>query len=258
MAKVIYDFGMNNGDDVSYYLTKSDKVVAVEANKKLCDFAADRFSHEVAEGRLTILNVALSGTESLEPLPFYIHKDQHVLSQILPPSPEQSELFDAVLVQRRTGSSIVRDYGTAHYIKIDIEHYDHVILRELFVSHIFPDHISAESHSAEIFCLLGAFGYNSFNLVDGQSVPEVYGFPPHSAGPFGEDLLSPWYDLNSFFSVLASAGMGWKDVHASKLIEPNITVPPSLTMAPKEHMRDLVPSLRRRWKQARRRNQLKS
>ena len=252
MRKVIYDFGMNNGDDVGYYLTKSDKVVAVEADKKLCDFAANRFVREIADERLIILNVALSGTSSNHPLPFYVHKTDHVLSQILPPHPDHSGEFYTILVERRTASSIVREHGDPYYIKIDIEHYDQVILRELFLSQIFPDYISAECHSAEVFCLLGAYGYNSFNLVDGQSVPEVYGFPLHSAGPFGEDLTRPWYDLNSFLSVLASARLGWKDVHASRLIAADVTTPPSLTMNPKEHMRDLVPSLWRRWKRAQR------
>lgn len=35
--KVIYDFGSNNGDDIPYYLEKSDLVVAVEANASLCE-----------------------------------------------------------------------------------------------------------------------------------------------------------------------------------------------------------------------------
>src|SRR3954471_13164175 len=79
---VIYDFGMNNGDDVEYYLLKCDKVVAVEANSSLCDLAGERFASEIKSGRLTILNVALADRESAEPLTFYIHKTNHVLSQL--------------------------------------------------------------------------------------------------------------------------------------------------------------------------------
>ena len=37
MKKIIYDIGSNNGDDISYYLLKSDLVIAIEANPKLCD-----------------------------------------------------------------------------------------------------------------------------------------------------------------------------------------------------------------------------
>jgi len=32
---IIYDVGMNNGDDCEYYLTKGYRVVAVEANPAL-------------------------------------------------------------------------------------------------------------------------------------------------------------------------------------------------------------------------------
>ena len=38
MKKIIYDFGANNGDNIEYYLLKSDLVIAVEANPELCDF----------------------------------------------------------------------------------------------------------------------------------------------------------------------------------------------------------------------------
>ena len=40
---VIYDFGMNNGDDVAYYLKKDVRIVGVEANKALCDQVCRRF-----------------------------------------------------------------------------------------------------------------------------------------------------------------------------------------------------------------------
>ena len=37
MKKIIYDLGSNNGDNIPYYLLKSDLVIAVEANPKLCE-----------------------------------------------------------------------------------------------------------------------------------------------------------------------------------------------------------------------------
>jgi hypothetical protein len=81
-ASVIYDFGMNNGDDVEYYLLKAQRVVAVEANSALCEEATRRFSSAIADGRLTILNVALSDQETGEPVTFYLHRQHHVLSQL--------------------------------------------------------------------------------------------------------------------------------------------------------------------------------
>jgi hypothetical protein len=50
-------------------------------------------------------------------------------------------------------------------------------------------------------------------------------FKPHSAGPFGADIRSEWQDAETFFYTLAATGLGWKDIHASKLIPP--APPPS-------------------------------
>ena len=49
---VIYDFGMNNGDDVAYYLLKGHRVVGVEANSDLCAEVEERFAREIETGRL--------------------------------------------------------------------------------------------------------------------------------------------------------------------------------------------------------------
>jgi hypothetical protein len=67
---VIYDFGMNNGDDVEYYLLKSARVVGVEANRSLCELVEQRFRKEIDNGRLVILNVALADSESAGPVAF--------------------------------------------------------------------------------------------------------------------------------------------------------------------------------------------
>jgi FkbM family methyltransferase len=214
LAVVIYDFGMNNGDDVEYYLTKAELVVGVEANSALCNQVCRRYEPEVRSGRLTVLNAALSETD--KPLTFYIHKTNHVLSQLPPPDATVIDQFDAVTVPCRTPASIVREFGEPLYIKVDVEHYDAAVLRNLFAAGIFPPEISAEAHTVDVFALMVVNGYKSFALVDGSSVAEKYGFRPHSAGPFGPDIGGPWYDPEAFFYLLASEGLGWKDIHAMK------------------------------------------
>jgi len=224
-ARVIYDFGMNNGDDVEYYLLKADRVVGVEANKSRCEEVARRFSAEIDNGRFVVLNVALAANESTGRVPFYLHKTNHVLSQL--PRPADGELanFEKVEVPCRTAASIVQEFGEPWYVKIDVEHFDLPVLENLFSAGIAPPEISAEAHDAAVFASLVANGYRSFNLVDGLSVPRLYGttqiatpngskefcFKEHSAGPFGEDIRTPWEDPNTFLYTLASAGLGWKD-----------------------------------------------
>jgi hypothetical protein len=76
--------------------------------------------------------------------------------------------------------------------------------------------------------------YNSFKLVEGGSVSrdyknhkiitpngnEVYSFPHHSAGPFGEDVNGDWMPAGVFFRLLGLAGLGWKDIHATTVCDP--------------------------------------
>ena len=52
--KIIYDFGSNNGDDISYYLLKSDLVIAVEANPVLCNHIKKRFKQQILNGNLIV------------------------------------------------------------------------------------------------------------------------------------------------------------------------------------------------------------
>src|SRR5262249_39725027 len=131
---------------------------------------------------------------------------------------------------------LIHRHGKPFYIKIDIEGYDQVILRELFSNNVIPDFISAESHSIRIFSLLLTLGsYDSFKIVEGSRVEaenknapiktanvlERYSFPQHSAGPFGEDIAGKWMTPDNFFRLLAFEQLGWKDVHATNAIPPD-------------------------------------
>jgi hypothetical protein len=165
---------------------------------------------------------------------FYRHKQNHVLSQF--PKPDNITDFEVMLLPSKSVLELISEHGDPYYVKIDIEHYDEVILRMLFENSIMPPFISAESHSIEMFSLLVALGkYNAFKLVDGSSISliyrnheiitnqgkEMYSFPNHSAGPFGEDVLGGWMTANNFFRLLGLAGLGWKDIHATNIHPPN-------------------------------------
>ena len=172
---------------------------------------------------------------------FYIHKNNHVLSQL--PKPDNVDQFELLSLPSKNVIELIRKHGLPYYIKVDIEHYDHVILQAIFIAKIMPPFISCESHSIDVFASLVALGkYNSFKLVDGASVSKrykdcdiptkdgsvKYSFPHHSAGPFGNDISGPWMTSANFFRVLAFAELGWKDIHASNIEEPNPNHAPQL------------------------------
>ena len=233
--KIIYDFGSNNGDDIPYYLLKADRVIAVEANPLLAKGIEDRFSTEIAEGRLFVENCVLTVDESSQSMPFYLHKKNHVLSTIFRPE-EYFQDYEEVLLPSINALELLYFYGESYYIKIDLEGFDHILLEYFLINDIRPPYLSAESHLAEIFCLLVAVGkYSSFKLVDGASVstkylnhlietlngPLNYSFPLHSAGPFGNDISGSWMTTYNFFRVLSYAGLGWKDIHVSSIDKPD-------------------------------------
>jgi FkbM family methyltransferase len=239
--RVIYDFGSNNGDDLPYYLKKADRVIAVEANPSLANEIQQRFAKEIAEGRLFVENCVVTGEDSSQSVSFYLHKYNHHISQLPKPSESHIADFKEVVLPSKSASSLVATYGDAYYIKIDLERYDEVILRELFRHDIRPPFLSVECHSIEVFCALVSLGnYNSFNIVDGPSVvekykdhvinaasgPATYSFPSRSAGPFGEDIDGPWMTASKFFYVVAFERLGWKDIHATTLIPPDPTAVP--------------------------------
>jgi FkbM family methyltransferase len=236
---IIYDVGSNNGDDIPYYLLKSDLVVAIEANPGLCDVIRRRFASEIQAGRLVVENCVVTA-DAHAPVDFYLHKTSHVLSQMPEPDEGRRHLFNRVELPGVPIHHLIERHGHPHYVKIDLEHLDAAILNALFDRGIFPDYLSAESHSVDVFSLLVARGgYDSFKLVDGHTVPKVYGdraiesihgnpvshyaFPVHSAGPFGPDVDGDWMSAEAFFRYLAIQGMGWKDVHATRCHAPAIT-----------------------------------
>ena len=228
LKKIIYDIGSNNGDDIPYYLMKADLVIAVEANPDLCNQIKTQFSKEITDGRLIVENVVMDISDGRDAVAFYIHNNNHVLSQF--PVPAHINNFRQVFLPSKNIISLIKEHGAPYYIKIDIEHFDQYLLQAIFLEGIFPPYISAESHSIDIFSsLVNTKKYQKFKLVDGATVFQkyenasiltqdgevTYSFPYHSAGPFGNDIDGPWLTQHQLYSALMTDGLGWKDIHAS-------------------------------------------
>jgi FkbM family methyltransferase len=234
--RVIYDLGANNGDDIPYYLLKSDLVVAVEASPVLAAGLRQRFGAEIAAERVRIETCALTVDPAVAEVPFYLHRTNHLLSQLPRPAPERLAEFDQTVLSATTFAALVALHGDPFYVKIDLEGYDDVILQDLFRNGVFPPYVSAEAHTIDVFCTLVALGgYDAFKLVEGEFVgrdyashpiatdsgTQVYAFPsPHSSGPFGNDIPGPWMDRALFLRYLAHVGPGWIDIHASRVDSP--------------------------------------
>ncbi|MEO6042015.1 MAG: FkbM family methyltransferase [Croceibacterium sp.] len=234
--KVIYDLGSHVGDDIPYYLLKADMVVAVEANPLLIERIYKRFPREIAAQRLKVENCALTVEPGGSDVRFFIHKTQDVLSQLDEPEHSERANFNEIQVPSMPLIELIQRHGDPYYVKIDLEGFDNKVLAHLFANGIFPPYISAEAHSAEVFCSLVALGgYRAFKLVAGPQLAwkyprhlikvgdaqKVYEFPyPDSSGPFGNDIKGRWMTPDDFMRYLAYVGTGWVDVHASRVDRP--------------------------------------
>lgn len=124
---LIYDVGMNNGDDTAYYLHRGFRVLAIEANPALVAEASQRFQSEIDEERLKILNIGVAQeTGSLE---FWVCESNSAWSSFHKSIASRDEsLHHSIEVPCQTFSSILETHGVPHYLKVDIEGNDRLCL----------------------------------------------------------------------------------------------------------------------------------
>lgn len=166
MNELIYDVGMHRGEDTAHYLAEGFRVVAVEANPVLCDHARQRFAGQLADGRLTLVEAGVH--EAPSTADFWICESNSVWSSFdKSVATRRGSAARKVTVECLPFDSIVRRYGKAHYIKIDIEGHDQLCLDQLPAA-LSPDYISVEfNHDAaeRQFERLHELGYTRFKLI---------------------------------------------------------------------------------------------
>lgn len=230
LKPLVYDVGMNKGQNIPYYLSKGCRVVAIEAAPPLAKDVRERFATEIDKGDLAVLNVGVSSGEGS--LPFYFNTVSTFRSSFRRPGNLTPE-WTVVDVPTMRLSQILHDYGVPYFVKIDIEHRDRLALLDLLQAGIVPPGISVEVHSIDVLCTLIAMGYTEFQLVNGSDVGRSvsqrrirrmdgskadHDFPRHSAGPFGDDLDGRWvpapHVLDRWLTWRRSERRGWLDAHA--------------------------------------------
>src|SRR5262249_47574747 len=130
ISDLIYDVGMNNGDDTAYYLYKGYRVVAVEVDPALVAQARNRFASEIRRGQLELVSVAIGPRR--ETAPFWICEgrsewnsfDRQIASR-------EGGSCHAVEVEGRPFRDPLAQYGVPSYLKIGIEGHDHYCVDDL-------------------------------------------------------------------------------------------------------------------------------
>ena len=161
--ELIYDIGMNNGDDTAYYLWRGFRVLAIEANPELMQNALTRFAREIRTGRLMILNVGIAEEEG-SVLPFWICDADSRLSSF---DRGLASLNDCcphheIRVPCQRFRSILERFSVPFYMKVDIQGHDGLCVKDLD-SQKLPKFISVSD--INLLDSLYKVGFNYFKCI---------------------------------------------------------------------------------------------
>ena len=266
LKKLIFDFGSNNGQNLSYFLEKAEIVVCVEANTILTERIKKKFEHHINNNSLFIENVALSEIDGVKD--FYISKKNDALSTLIPP--QNKENYQRITIPSMTPSNIIKKYrnklllNEIEYIKIDVEGYDHIILDDIFKNNIYPKYISAEVHDSMVINLILKSPYKSFKFLEGNEIGNSIkkieflnnkkesikiDFVQHSSGPYGDDIPGKYYTRDSVINYFLNNGLGWKDICCSlEVKEYDKKIPYNKKVHQKDlryHLTEIYPAFKR-------------
>ncbi|MBV9743568.1 MAG: FkbM family methyltransferase [Acidobacteriia bacterium] len=174
-SDLIYDVGLYDGADTAYYLFRGYRVVAIDANPLMIEGAQGRFAKEIGEERLTLLNIGIGPTPGEATFWVSDHADWSSFDREIAARNDQGH--QPVPVPIVPFSDLLDEYGTPHYLKIDIEGNDRLCVEALKGKNL-PKYISVEAECARetevlsdeqavaILELLRDVGYRRFKLVN--------------------------------------------------------------------------------------------
>ena len=230
----VMDLGMNNGDDSAYYLAKGFAVVALEANGDLVAACRRRFADEIDAGHLTIVEAAIFSHDG--DVTFLVNEANDHWSSIEPGWAGRDDTATRPMtVPAVTLDTLFQRFGVPHYLKIDVEGVDGIVLDQLAEAPVKPAYVSVEDcrFGFDYVETLVRAGYDRFKLLDQSGVPTLvdptiaYRFEQGSSGPFGEDVPGEWLEMQDFVALYATtvrdrAGnrlaprTRWWDIHAKR------------------------------------------
>jgi len=235
---LIFDIGMNNGNDTDFYLAKGFHVVAVEANPFLVRAAQAKFSKSLAIGQLTILNEGIWNIDGERP--FYENLDNdHWSSFDREYGTRQESRYRVHHIACHGINALFKRFGTPHVMKIDVEGADKHILAEMTDLKFRPNFISVEEYGSETLKALRQLGYDRFAIVpqndkswcvppnpprEGQYA--AHHFDGQDSGLFGRELPFKWLPYQQAYAQFCATirneagdyvGLRneWYDVHAT-------------------------------------------
>jgi FkbM family methyltransferase len=173
---LIFDVGLNIGQDTAFYLSQGYRVLAVEADPVLAEAARKRFSQYIQGGSLEILNVGVATRDGVAD--FWICEEKPEFNSFHRTiAARDSYSHKCIQIPVLRFATIVERYGVPHFLKIDIEGNDMLCLDGLSSSSS-PRYLSVESECPVdeenatvedgllVLRKLDGLGYRKFKLID--------------------------------------------------------------------------------------------
>jgi FkbM family methyltransferase len=190
---LVFDVGLHDGRDTSYYLDRGYKVVGVDAREDAIQMAEKTFASAVRGGRLTLVHAAVVASGAPATTPFYISVQSSWSSLVESIAGRDGLQTQRIEVPTTSVSSLLTRFATPYYLKIDIEGADETALEDLLRTDARPTFVSVEAESADDagtterealrkLELLAELGYHRFKLVDQDSL-RVLSRDDHALGP---------------------------------------------------------------------------
>jgi FkbM family methyltransferase len=233
-ADLVFDLGLHKGEDTGFYLAKGFRVVAFEADPELIGECRDRFSAEIASGRLEIVEGAIVDSPAVgDTITFYKNPSVTVWGTVDPAWRDRNERAgwesEEITVPAVDFGRCIEKYGIPYYMKIDIEGADILSLKKLGDFEPKPDYVSIESSKVSLEAIdteldiLQGLGYDSFKAVQQATVPGSaaprpalegsdidYTFPRDASGLFGRELAGKWLNRGQVKRSYRSIFVGYR------------------------------------------------
>jgi len=252
-VRLIYDVGVESGDDSAYYLHKGFRVVGIEASPMAVEKLRERFAREIRDGRYILLPVGIA--EDTGHATFWVCDDHPPWSSFdRTIASRRGSRHHCVTVETRPFRSILREFGPAAFCKIDIEGNDNFCIRD-FTATTRPPYVSVELIDGdEQLRLLRDRGYSRFKIISQRTFRQPslaflrldrrlpsparrgitaamsrlvryqpdrdWRFPPGCSGPFGEETAGAWRTFEEASLTCEEIGRAsnqpfdWHDIHA--------------------------------------------
>ena len=165
MEKKVFDLGMYDASDTTYFLEEGFQVIAVEANPSLVARAQNSLSAYLKSGQLKIVHSAVGATDA--PVELNVCGDDLGSSSIVENMVAARNPSGQITVPGITMEKLFQQFDVPFYLKIDIEGMDEVCVRSL-TPNTRPKYLSFEA-SNDIEALLkftSSLGYSQYKLIN--------------------------------------------------------------------------------------------